>query len=204
MGKVKEDLRPLGAPNSWAKTPGTYIAAHAHIDGVDGVAIEMEQYWGVGRLRLLVDPELRERFDRQRLMTNVAIWRGDLEEVRQQCFRMVKAWTALDGAAKAADKAALSPLVWEAPLADGTVVALVRSPEEAHAVVREGRQVVVYTMEEIGRMLDNYQAVNKVKEAFPGATVTVIRQSIEDPLNAIRDAKGLDDPLDDPIPEFGT
>ena len=53
-------------------------------------------------------------------------------------------------------------------------------------------------------MLDNYQAVTKVKEAFPGATVTVIRQSIEDPLNAIRDAKSLDEPLDDPIPSFGT
>ena len=204
MAKTKEDLRPLGAPNSWAKTPGTYISGQAHIDGVDATAIQMEQYWGVGRLRLLVDPELRERFDRQRLMTNVAIWRGDLEEVRQQCFRMAKAWTALDGAAKAADKAPLSPLAWETPLADGTVVALVRSPEEAHAVVREGRQMVVYTMEEIGRMLDNYQAVTKVKEAFPGATVTVIRQSVEDPLNAIRDAKGLDEPLDDPIPEFGT
>ena len=139
MGKVKEDLRPLGAPSSWAKTPGTYIAAHAHMDGVDALAIEMERYWGVGRLRLLVEPELRERFDRQGFMTNAAIWHGDLEQVRQQCFRMAKAWTALDGAAKAAGAVPLSPLVWGSPAGGwhrggpGTV-----DEEDAHAVVRGG------------------------------------------------------------------
>ena len=95
----------------------------------------------------------------------------------------------------------LSPLVWETALADGTVVALVRSPEDAHAVVRDNRRVVVYTMAEIARMLENYRAVTEVKTTFPGATVEVIRRQVSDPLNLIRDGESLDEPFDD-IPDF--
>ena len=204
MAKLKPDTRPLGSPQSWAKTPGTYISAQAHIDGADHAAVTMEQKWGVGRLRLLVSPELRDKFDRQRYLFNQAVWHGDLEAVRRESERMTKAWMALDGAAVAAGALKLSPSVWELTLANGTVVALVRSPEDAKAVVAEKRQVIVYTLEEIGRMLENYHAVTKVKEAFPGATVTVIRQSIEDPLDRFVDtAPGLDDPLSDILTDFG-
>ena len=203
MAKPKQDTRPLGAPNSWAKSVGEYISAHAHMDGADHLAIEMERKWGVDRLRLLVGVELRERFDRQRLLYNAAVWHKDLEEVKVQSARMVTAYMVLDGAAEAAGAPKLSPLVWELALTDGTVVAIVRSPEDARAVQVEGRQVVTYDLEELGRMLEVYNEVTKVKEAFPGATVTQLRrQSIDDPLDAIRDAKDLDQPLDDMVPIF--
>jgi hypothetical protein len=203
MGKIKQDLRPLGSPQSWAKTPGTYISAHAHMDGADQLAIEMERKWGVDRLRLLVDPDLREKFDRQRLLYNAACWHGDLEAVRRESQRTVVAYSVLDGAAEDAGKPKLSPLVWELALADGTAVAIVRSPEDAHAVSHDGRRLVVYTLEELGRMLEVYQEVTRVKEAFPGSTVTQLRrQSIPDPLAAIRDAKDLDQNLNDDIPAF--
>ena len=204
MAKTNQDIRPLGSPQSWARTSGTYISAQAHIDGADHAAVTMEQKWGVGRLRLLVSPELRDKFDRQRYLLNRAVWHGDLEQVRVQSSRMVAAWQALDKAATVANCRELSPAVWELTLANGTVVALVRSPEDAKAVVAEKRQVIVYTLEEIGRMLENYHAVTKVKEAFPGATVTVIRPSIEDPLDRFVDtAPGLDDPLSDILTDFG-
>jgi hypothetical protein len=163
----------------------------------------MERKWGVDRLRLLVGVELRERFDRQRLLYNAAVWHKDLEEVKVQSARMVTAYMVLDGAAEAAGAPKLSPLVWELALTDGTVVAIVRSPEDARAVQVEGRQVVTYDLEELARMLEVYNEVTKVKEAFPGATVTALRrQSIDDPLDAVRDAKDLDQPLDDMVPIF--
>ena len=73
----------------------------------------MEAKWGVDRLRLLVSPELREKFDRQRYLLNQAIWHGELEAVRRESLRTVKAWLALDAAATAANKPPLQPLVWE-------------------------------------------------------------------------------------------
>ncbi len=50
------------------------FAIRSVIDGVDHVAVEMENKWGVGRLRLLVDDDMRERFDRQAMLFNEAIW----------------------------------------------------------------------------------------------------------------------------------
>jgi hypothetical protein len=199
MGKVKEsDIgRPFGEPNSWSRTHGSYLAGHAYIDEADLTAAQMETRWGAGRLRLLVSPEMREKFDRQRYLLSAAIWHGDLEAVRREAKRMVTAWVALDKAATEAGKAAISPLVWEVALADGTVAAIVPNDDHARAVIAEGRAVAVYTLDEIARLLSAYLDIVKAKLTFPGAEVTTIRKSISDPLDAIRDGVSLNDPLDD-------
>jgi hypothetical protein len=186
----------MATEHSWARSPGTYIAGRAYLDGADETASEMEAKWGCDRLRLLVDPVLREKFDRQRYLLNQAIWHGELEAVRRESGRMVAAWQALDRAATTAGKQPLSPTVWEIALDDGTVAAIVQNDADAHAVVGEGRAVSVFTLEEIGRLLSNYPDIAKAKLVFPGATITAVRRSVEDPLKAVRDTDEL---LDDPI-----
>lgn len=190
-------VRPLSDPRSWARTHGTYIAGRAYLDGADETAAEMEAKWGCDRLRLLVSFELREKFDRQRYLLNQAIWHGELEAVRREAGRMVAAWLALDKAAAAASKQPLSPQVWEVPLEDGSVAAIVPDDAQAHAVVGEGRKIAVYTLDEIGRLLSNYPDIAKTKLVFPGAVITAVRRSVEDPLKAIHDTQ---ERLDDPIP----
>src|SRR4051794_32874721 len=119
MGKIEEsDTRPLGDPTSWSRTHGSYLAGRAYIDEADLTAAQMEARWGAGRLRLLASPEMREKFDRQRYFFNAAIWHGNLDAVRREAKRMITAWLALDKAATAAGKAAISPLVWEVALAN--------------------------------------------------------------------------------------
>jgi hypothetical protein len=193
------DVRPLGSERSWARSNGTYIAGRAYIDGADETACEMEAKWGADRLRLLVSPELREKFDRQRYLFNQAIWHGELEDVRRESGRMVKAWLALDAAAGSAGKPKLSPRVLEVAIDGGRcVAAIVASDHDAAAVNADGREVVVYTLEEIGRLLASYPNIAVAKQVFPGATVTEIRRTVEDPLNAIHDTDvSLDDPIDD-------
>lgn len=187
--------RPMMASEkSWARTPGTYISGRAYLDGADETAAEMEAKWGCDRLRLLVSPELREKFDRQRYLLNQAVWHGELEEVRRESNRMVAAWQALDRAAVAAGKQTLAPTVWEIPLENGTVAAIVPDDAQAHAVVGEGRKVSVFTLEEIGRLLSNYPTIATAKLTFPGATITAVRRSVEDPLDAVHDT---DLPLDE-------
>lgn len=186
-------------PNGWARSNGTYIAGRAYLDGADETAAQMEAKWGCDRLRLLVAPEWREKFDRQRYLLNQAIWHGDLESVRREANRMTVAWLTLDRLATEAGAAPLSPVQWETVLDDGTVAIIVPDDVQAHRVVAEGRAVVVYTLDEIGRFLSNYGEVAKVKLAVPGATVTAVRKSVDDPLNAIRDTE---EPLNDPIPDL--
>ena len=215
MSKFKQqDTRPLGGANSWARTPGTWISAQAHIAGVDHVAVTMELKWGVGRLRLLVDTSLREKFDRQRYLFNAAIWHGDLQTVSRESARMTAAWQALDKAAEASGANPLSPVIWETVLEDGTVAAIVRTREEAHAIgppwrasaprtPAEARKVAVYTLDEIARILSHHTAITEAKLTFPGATVEAVRRP-SDPLDRFADtAGGLDDPIEDILQIFG-
>jgi hypothetical protein len=184
---------------TWGRTPGMYISGRAYIDGADETAAEMEAKWGVDRLRLLVPPELREKFDRQRYLFNQAIWHGELEDIRREAGRMVNAWQALDRAAVAAGAVKAKPEVWEVAGAN-FVYAIVRDDYDAYSVNAEGRQVVVFTLEEIARLLAAYPDIAQAKAVFPGAQITaVVRRSIDDPLDALRDS---DTGLDDPIPDL--
>ena len=173
--------------NLWHASEATFLAGRAEVDAVDLVAVGMERRWGAGRLRLLVEPELRARFDSQRRKLDVAIREGELEDIRRESRRMIAAWKALDKAAQAAGKPATAPPCWEVTLGDGTVAAIVRDDEAASLVQHEGRRMVVYTLAEVASILTaQSQWVTAAKLTFPGATVTRIRTPA--------------DPLDDELP----
>jgi hypothetical protein len=89
----------------------------------------------------------------------------------------------------------LSPKVWEIAV-EGRAVAIVPTDHDAAAVNADGRELTVYTLEEIGRLLAAYPQIAQAKAVFLGATVTEIRKTVEDPLNAIPDTK---DDLNDEI-----
>lgn len=181
----------------WHATPGTYIAGREHLDDMDMVAIAMEEKWGRDRLRLLVDRELREKFDRQRYKVNNAIWHGNLQDVKVEADRMVKAYRALDRAAEAAGAHLLPTEVWEAVTPDGTVVAVVKNDMDLRKVIAEGRHVEVYSMSEVARMLAAYPALAAAKASFPGCQVERVSGPPRDPLDTIPDSKA---PIDDAIP----
>jgi hypothetical protein len=168
-----------------------YLEGRAHIDGVDQLAMEMERTWGAGRLRLLVDAEWREKFDRQRVKLNKAVWEGDLEDVCRETSRMASAWRKLHALATDLGASQQSPQVWETVLDDGRVVAIVQTISEAHTVAADGRRVDVYSLEEIGRIIQGFPEISQAKVVFPGATVIAVREP-NDPLRSIE--------LDDSIP----
>jgi len=190
-------LRPITNPKAWDQSHGTYISGRSYIDGVDAVAVRMERKWGCDRLRLLVSHEMREKFDRQRYRMAAAVHNGELHEVQRECERMVVAWSKLNEAAEAAGAEPIKPEVWEVTLEDGSVAAIVQTTAEAHAVVAEGRQVAVYGLDEIARMLWTYPGVLKAKKLWPGATVTRVEKTVTDPLDSIRQAASFDDPIED-------
>jgi hypothetical protein len=188
-----------GPTRTWADSQGQWLAGRAYIDEADHAANEMEAKWGVGRLRLLVSPELREKFDRQRYLFNQAIWHGDLEGVIREAKRMTTAWRALDAKASQAGAEPARADCWEVALENGTVAVVARDSASAGAFRREGRKCSVYTLDEIGRILEQVSIVNAVKQSFPGATVEKIRP-VSDPLDAFHSSQpSLDDPFEDPF-----
>lgn len=189
MTITAEDINRFKFVPDWQSSSALYLAGRAYLDGADHLANEMERKWGVDRLRLLVAPEMRERFDRQRVKLNTAIRTGELADVQREAGRMCAAWRALDQAAEQAGASPLNPQVWEVGLEDGTVAAIVRDNTDAHAVVAQGRAVHVWTLEEIARIIHGFPALAKAKIVWPGAHVVSAGQSIRDPV------KDLDDDL---------
>lgn len=174
----------------------------AYIDGVDQIAQAMESKWGVDRLPLLVDAETRAKFYRQGermrdaleacYAPKAVITRAMLDAVASATGGMERAWAALDRKATEAGEKPIDPDVWETPLSDGSLVAIVQTNADASKVIRDGRLKNVWTLEEVARAIEAFpDIVRSIKETFPGATVQPVRQ---------KRARG--EPLSDPIP-FG-
>lgn len=178
---------PAQESREWARHHGTYIAGRAYLDEADKWAADMETKWGCGRLRLLVSPDLREKFDRQRYLLNRAVWHGQLEDVRVQSGRMVNAWRALDRAAEAAGATKLNPAIMEVVLDSGVVAAIVPDLTHAQFIRREDRRMDVYTLDEIGRLLSAFPTIATIKESYPGGEVVRCKRSIDDPMDSIHD-----------------
>jgi len=180
----------------WQQSAGMFIAGQEHVDEMDLTVIAMEQKYGVGRLRLLVPIELREKFDRQDFKFQRALYdASDPEELKVECQRMIKAWHAVDKAAGASGKPQLDPAVLEVALGDGRALAIVRTAFEAHRVAK-GRAMAVVTVEEVARLFEASEPLVTLLAAFPGARVTGVRKTVDSPVRALEGCgKGLDDEI---------
>ena len=186
----------------WQATYGMSLTGMEYVDEMKLVAKEMEDRWGVGRLRLLVPIDLREKFDRQRYLTNQAIWLGDLEQLKTHTRKMMVAYRKLDEVAQASGASRKPVEQWETVLGDGTVLVVVKAPEDAQGVSDDGRKKVVWSLEEVAMLVDEQKAILLAKALFAGAEVIKVETSIKDPLDSFSTSlAGLDDELSD-IPMF--
>lgn len=149
--------------------------AQAILDGVDEVVAASERTWGVGRLRLLVEDDLRARWDRQWMAWCRACEAYDLAAIRTQGAAVRRAIGVLEQVARAAGHEPLRPAVWEVEH-DGRVIAVCQTAAEAGVVAADGRQREVWTVDELVRVaLSGRAALSEVKAVFPGAEVTALR-----------------------------
>ena len=167
---IAPSTRPLNR-----RSPADTDAIGAAIVGLDRDARDLERRWGVGRLIVLADDLLRERFIRQRRKLDQLI-DGDAPaaEVIPHVEATRRGWHALERAALAAGHAPNPPDVWEVRLSDGSVVAIARDNADASQVAADGRQLTVYTLDEIARLIERFPQIATAKRTFPGATVTAI------------------------------
>jgi hypothetical protein len=148
----------------------------------DKAATIYEERWGRDRLADLSGPELRERFYQQIHRMNQAISAVDHREVAHQVSVTLRGYAALEAAALEAGHKPLEGRFWDAPMPDGRVLCVCPDHHEAGKVAqqRKGENVLVYSVEEIANILatnEAAKAVDIVKAAFPGATVTGSRKA---------------------------
>jgi hypothetical protein len=142
---------------------------------LDEVAAACEARWGVDRLPRLVAADLAAKFYSQLDKLNAALEVGSPADIEYHATRMGNAWRALDTAAQAAGARPLEPHYLEGRLPNGTVLVVCGSREEQWALSRENRAAVVWSMEEIARVLWEFELTNTAKTIFKGAFVEQAR-----------------------------
>jgi hypothetical protein len=173
-------------------------AINSVVDGIDQLARTMEDKWGVGRLELLVDDTLREKFRRQLRRFDQAVAQHDVAQVRISGGAMRRGWEALDKVATEAGKQPLDPEFWEIQLPDGKIIAFCRNKVDAFALVRMGRWLDVWTVEEVAGIIHRFPEISLAKKTFPGLVVVSARPktiSFDGEQDLVREA---DDDEDEP------
>ena len=179
MTRVRKPTKQHYAP-SQGSMRRMQDALHRYDDRVNDV----ERKWGVDRLIWVVGGDLRDRFEAQMDKLNAAIDR--MEDVEHQVDVTLRGVAALEQAAIAAGVQPLKGEWIEGKMPDGRVLAIVANDYEVSRVKRDNREMVVYSVDEIGRLLaawDESKTVDAVKAVFPGATVEKVKTKLEKELN---------------------
>ena len=162
-----------------ALAPYDQDLVNAAVDRLDATAHAMERKWGIGRLRLLVDDQLRAKFDRQARAVDEAL-NGPTRDGRTiiaQVDAMERGWQLLDKAANAAGYMSMPPTWGEAVGPTGKLFLIVGDNADASQIAEQaaGREATVFTFAEVGRLLTAWPVVATAKAEFPGARVTELR-----------------------------
>ena len=153
------------------------------VEALDEVAHSCERKWGVDRLPRLVSVDLAEKFYRQVEKLNDAIadeaTGGSVANVEFEAGRMVNAWRALDAAAEAAGAEEASGMYLSARMADGRSLVICSDLEAVGVwrMVNPDQPAAVWTLDEVVKVLEGFDLVNRTKHLFEGAVVEDARVS---------------------------
>ena len=156
----------------------------------DAVVRAAEVKWGIDRLPLLVEADLRDRFWAQMDVLNVALTKGSGVEVEEAVAATVRGVQALERRAVELGAQPVTGEVWEETTPNGAVVAVCRDASEIAKIRADGRLDRVYSMSEVAAIVEAWedtkagQVANKVKSLFDGATIESVKpKPVETDLN---------------------
>ena len=139
----------------------------------------LERKWGIDRLPWLVPLELRDRFYEQLDKLNAAI--DKCEGVDHEVEVTLRGCAAIERAAIEGGAQPLTGEYIEGRMPDGTVLAITANGYEAGKVKQDNREMKVFTVDEVGVVLEKWLEENKAKtlvdeakNVFPGAVVESI------------------------------
>lgn len=173
----------------------------AHVAPVDAAFVASERKWGVGRLETLVSPATLLAYRRGWIQWREALQTGDHQAAGIIGPKMIGALAFMEAEATAAGHPPLAVETWEARIDDGRVLVIVHTTAEASAIAQaarlgddgtlppdiasavrhqqEGRELVVWTMAELARVLPTLGLVDEIKRTWPGAVVQKVTTTQE-------------------------
>ena len=149
-----------------------------------------EVKWGIDRLPLLVEADLRDRFWAQMDVLNKAIDKGSGVEVEEAVASTIRGVEALERRAIELGAEPVSGEVWEETTPKGAVVAVCRDRAEIAKIRDSGRIDRVYAMSEIAAIVEAFEegkageTTKKVKSLFEGATIESVKKKSKEEIIA--------------------
>ena len=149
-----------------------------------------EVKWGIDRLPLLVEADLRDRFWAQMDVLNKAIDKGSGAEVEEAVASTIRGVEALERRAIELGAEPVSGEVWEETTPSGAVVAVCRDRAEIAKIRDSGRIDRVYAMSEIAAIVEAFEegkageTTKKVKSLFEGATIESVKKKSKEEIIA--------------------
>lgn len=147
----------------------------------DAVVRASEVKWGIDRLPLLVEADLRDRFWAQMGLLNAALSKGSGVEVEEAVASTIRGVQALERRAEELGAQPVTGEVWEETTPNGAVVAVCRDASEIAKIRADGRLDRVYSMSEVAAIVEAWEATregemaNKVVSLFDGATIESVK-----------------------------
>lgn len=132
------------------------------------VEIEYESRWGIAKLPNLVSPELKAKWDTQIQKLWNAKKDNKIDDVAQLVEGCIRAYAIMEKEALGRGHKMHNVDCWDVKHPEsGQVYRIVKNNYDAG--IEEG--VRVYTLQEVARILEKKDTINKVKGVFPDAKV---------------------------------
>jgi hypothetical protein len=146
-----------------------------HMSRLDGVQVEYESRWGVGKLPTLISPELKEKWDRQIDKLFKAKDENRINDVIGLVDGCIRAYAIMEAEALARGHKFHDAEMWDVKHPDsGKVYRIVKNNYDAGISLNDG--ALVYTLQEVARILESTQSIDAVKSVFPDAKVVKIEE----------------------------
>lgn len=176
----RQTKRAPEAPGSiWREFSGPDKQAdriRAAIGEHDRVCAQYETEWGVGRLPEIAGPDLALKYLQQMDRLTMAMSERSVEKIEKACAGLCRAYPILAEAAIANGEKPISGDCFEAPMPDGSVIAICRNEAEAGAYAKK-HGVRTFSAKEIGVIIHADEAgrwLGKVKDVMPDASIKAI------------------------------
>jgi len=148
------------------------------LDRLDQTALQFEAKWGYGNLEKYASAELAGKWELQRKKLNDAIVNGDLHKIATMVNGSIRGYVALEKFAMENGNVPNKPNVWDIVHPDNNQkYRIVVNDIDAHSAAE--KDVIVYTLREVARVIHGSSLLNKIKQEFPGASVENVTTPID-------------------------